>query len=217
MRTWAVGLLVVAVSILRLFVNSPAPAEEKPPVHAAAPPEKQPAPKIRFSDKAVVKDVVYGLEEQDNELYLTSQPLNGEERQIERGKLKFAVPPGAIISELSLDRMDGKNLMAVVKVSQGQRHDFYCLTFIGVWGGHIREKYAFYKAKFHTTGEDLKILAIGGKQFEGSAFVVLGDITHDESKDKEFVTVTKGVFYFSGCPWPPSDGALSPFRAESEH
>jgi hypothetical protein len=31
----------------------------------------------------------------------------------------------------------------------------------------------------------------------------------------DFATVTEGVLYSTPCPWPPSGGDLSPFRAKS--
>ena len=48
--------------------------------------------------------------------------------------------------------------------------------------------------------------------------IVLGDIEHAAEFDndaQDFVSVASGVFYFSGCPWPPADGQLFPFRLES--
>ncbi len=167
----------------------------------------------RSSDKAVVKDVVYGLEEERNHLYLTSQPLDGVDRQRERGELKFTVPQGAHVADLSLAKLNGKNLMAVIKVARGDEYDFHCLTFIAPPGGHARGRYGFHQAKFFTTRDDLKILAVGGRHFAGSVFIVLGDSVPDEKDASE--TITEGVFYFSGCPWPPSDGQLSPFHVES--
>jgi hypothetical protein len=186
-----------------------APAQNQEP---AGPTEKV-ANKATSSEKAVVKDIVYGLEEDENRLYLTSQPLDGVDRQLKRVELKFAVPKNGRIVELSLAKLNGKNLMAVVKVARDNEFDFHCLTFIGPWGasweGHIRDRFGYHEAKFFTIRDDLKILAVGGKQFQGSVFIVLGDTGLD---DKGEAWVTEGAFYFSNCPWPPSDGVLTPFR-----
>jgi hypothetical protein len=53
--------------------------------------------------------------------------------------------------------------------------------------------------------------------FPGTVFIALGKMTptHRREEVASFSTVTEGAFYFSVCPWPPSDGQLSPFRAES--
>ncbi|MCY2967109.1 MAG: hypothetical protein NT069_26310, partial [Planctomycetota bacterium] len=149
-------------------------------------------------------------------LYLTSQPLEGADRQLKRDELKFAIPKDRKVVELSLAKLDGKNLVAVVKIALGGEYDFHCLTFIGPWGGgHVRDRHKFFEAKFYSTQDDLKILAIGGKHFAGSPFIVLGDIGDIDLDDDALSIVTEGVFYFSQCPWPPSDGALSQFRVRS--
>ena len=98
--------------------------------------------------------------------------------------------------------------MAVIKVKRGEDYDFHCLIFIGPGERkHIRDHFGFHQAKFLTTRDDLKILAVGGRHYQGSVFIVLGEIDSDVDR-----AVTEGVFYFSPCPWPPSDGVLTPFR-----
>jgi hypothetical protein len=170
---------------------------------------------IRAPDKAVVKDVVYSLEAEENRLFLTSRPIDGADRQLKRVEVKFTVPEGAEIVELALAKMDGKNLMAVVKTRRAGEFDFYCLTFIGPWGGgHVRDQNGgCHKAKFFTTRDnDIGVLAVSGKG--GRAFVVLGKMGMDDEDQFALDSwITEGVFYFSGCPWPPTDGNLSPFRA----
>jgi hypothetical protein len=172
---------------------------------------------IRAPDKAVVKDVVYSLEAEENRLFLASQPLDGADRQLKRVEVKFAVPEGAEIVELALAKMDGKNLMAVVKARRAEKIDFYCLTFIGPWGGgHVRDQNGgCHQAKFFTTRDsDVGVLAVSGRR--GHVFIVLGKMGLDDDERAAFDSwITEGVFYFSGCPWPPSDGSLSPFRAKS--
>ena len=199
----------VAISVFALSLLA---GEKESPENQPAQNE-EPARKTQSSDKAVVKDVVYGLEEQDEHLFLTSQPLDGVDRQLKRVEVKFPIPQGARITELSLAKLDGKNLMAVVKVARGDEYDFHCLTFIAPSGGHVRERHGLFRAKFFTTQADLKILAVGGRHFGGSVFIVLGDIAPDNQD--VFESVTEGVFYFTNCPWPPSDGQLSPFRIVS--
>jgi hypothetical protein len=181
------------------------PSQVQPPASES----EKPKAKIRSSDKAVVKDVVYGLVEEGGKLFLTSQPLDGVERQVKRGALDFTLPEHDQVVELALAKLDGKNLMAVVKVRHGDEFDFHCLTFIGPGDdGHIRDRFAFHKARFFTTGKDFKILAIGGKHFGGSVFIVLGDTGLGDGDD----WTTEGAFYFDGCPWPPNGGVLTPFR-----
>jgi hypothetical protein len=217
MRSSRAALLAGAVLSVWVFLGPLSAVEPLSTVEDAQKPQEpadptgQPVRTVLSSDKTVVKDVVYGLEEERSRLYLTSQPLDGANRQPKRVELKFTVPEDGRIVELSLTKMGVKNLMAVVKVRRGDKFDFYCLTFIGPWdGGHVRDKFAFYQAKFFTTRDDLKILSIGGKHFAGSAFVVLGDMGLGGQDGQTWMT--EGVFYFSGCPWPPSDGALSHFR-----
>ncbi|HEV3339364.1 MAG TPA: hypothetical protein VG125_03375 [Pirellulales bacterium] len=109
--------------------------------------------------------------------------------------------------ELSLAVMGEKNLMAVVKLRRDHEYDFYCLTFIGrPKNDAASTDFKFFQAKFHSTPHNFKILGISGKHAEGSALVVLGKIP-DPS------VPTTGLIYFSGCPWPPSDGLLLPFQA----
>ncbi len=210
------AVVVVCAMVALCVCRNPLPAfDERPAVQQPAsqiekPQTEKQANTVRSSDKAVVRDVVYGLEEEENRLYLTSQPLDGNDRQLKRVQIEFAVPKDSQIVELSLAKLDGKNLMAVLKVQRGEEFDFHCLTFIGPWnGGHVRDRFGFHKAKFFTTHDDLKILAVGGKHFAGSVFIVLGEMGLDNDGEK---WVTQGSFYFSGCPWPPSDGILTNFR-----
>lgn len=167
---------------------------------------------VQSSDKTVVNEIVYGLEEESGKLYLTSQPVEGADRELQRLQLQFEVPQDSKVTELCLENLGGKNLVAVVKLNRGADREFHCLTFISGSDGHVREKFSFYQAKFFTTEDDLKVLALGGKHFHGSVFIVLGKM---KPKRGELSTITEGVFYFSLCPWPPSQGELSPFRAES--
>jgi hypothetical protein len=103
--------------------------------------------------------------------------------------------------------------MTVVKVQRDNAYEFHCLTFIAPSGGHVRDKFAFFEAKFHTTEKDLVILATGGRNFSGSVVILLGDI--GPAGDNSFDSVAEGLLYFSGCPWPPSDGVEFPFRIKS--
>lgn len=208
-------LLICAVLTVWGCSHSLTAADDELPGPPAVEKSEKPTRKSLTSEKAVVKDIVYGLEESESRLHLTSQPLDGADRQIQRTELEFDLPENAQIVELSLARLDGKNLMAVVKVRHGKEYDFHCLTFIAASGGHVREEHAFHKALFFTTQENLKILAVGGQHFEGSVFIVLGDVKNDVDREGGLVTVTSGAFYFSVCPWPPSDGVLTPFRTES--
>lgn len=179
---------------------------------AAADQTEKPARKMQAPAKAVVRDVVYGLEEDGRRLFLTTQPLDGADRELKRVELKFEIPKDGRVEELALAKLDGKNLMAVVKVHVGETYEFHCLTFIGPWGGgHVREKFAYYEAKFHSTRDELEILATDGKR--GAVFIVLGTRIWEGAEDVG--SVTEGVFYFTGCPWPPSDGEVSRFRAVS--
>jgi hypothetical protein len=168
--------------------------------------------RIRSSDKAVVQDVVYGLEEEESRLYLTSQALDAADQKAKRIELEFTVPEGGRVIEMSLTRFSSKNLMAVLKIAQGKEFDFHCLGFIASSDGHVRDGFRLLKQKFFTTQEDLKILATDGRHYSASLFIVLGDMEYDPSKE---VMVSTGTFFFSGCPWTPGDGQLLPFRVES--
>src|SRR5262249_32462561 len=44
--------------------------------------------------------------------------------------------------------------------------------------------------------------------------LVLGEMDFNDKDDDAWIT--EGVFYFSGCPWPPSGGQLSPFRVKDD-
>src|SRR5579864_9030358 len=67
---------------------------------------EKPTNKSASVEKAVVNDIVYGLEVDENRLYLTSQPLDGVDRQLKRVELKFAVPKDGRIVELSLAKLN---------------------------------------------------------------------------------------------------------------
>lgn len=209
------SILIAVIGIVCMFPTSVAPTvaggDTGPETEIEKPPQTVER-KLAVSDKAVVKDVVYWLEEGIH-LTLASQPMNGDDRTVERRALRFKIPRGSQIGELSLEKLNGKNLMAVVKVVRGEEYDFHCLTFIAAPGGHVRDSYKFHEAKFHTTRDNLKILAAGGRHFAGSVFIVLGDV--DVSRKTEFGVTAKGILYQSVCPWPPSGGALFPFEAES--
>ena len=213
MRLSRAPILICAVLALWICCISLAANDETAGNQQSAGQTEKPAKKTASVEKAVVKEIVYGLEEDENRLYLTSQPLDGVDRQLKRVELKFALPKNGRIVELSLAKLNGKNLMAVVKVGRDNEFEFHCLTFIGPWGmgweGHIRDRFGYHQAKFFTTRDDLKILAVGGKHFQGSVFIVLGEMGLNDKGDS---WVTEGAFYFSGCPWPPSDGTLTPFR-----
>jgi hypothetical protein len=157
---------------------------------------------------------VYWLEEENDRLYLFSQPLDGVDRKLERGQLHFTIPDGGRVAELSLARLGVKNLMAVIKIARGGEFDFHCLTFIAPPGGHVRGRYGCHQAKFFTTASSLNILAVGGKHPAGSVFIVLGEMGFNDKDDDAWIT--EGIFYFSGCPWPPSGGQLSPFRVKDD-
>jgi len=210
MRLFSATFLICAALFLSVCRNSLSAGDDPSKTQQPAGQTEKPTSTTSSVEKAVVKEIVYGLEEDENRLYLTSQPLDGADRQLKRVELKFAVAKNGRIVELSLAKLNGKNLMAVIKVKRDDEYDFHCLTFIGPWGGgHIRDRFGFHEAKFFTTRDDLKILAVGGKHFGGSVFIVLGNMGPGE---KDETWVTEGTFYFSGCPWPPSDGVLSHFR-----
>jgi len=175
--------------------------------------EDRPVARMQRSDMAVIKDVVYGLEVEAGRFYLTSQPLGGADREKQRKELNVTVPADAQVKELSLAKLGDKNLMAVVKFLRGDDYEFHCLTSSAPWGGHVKDDVRFSEAKFHSTKEDLNILAIGGRHFGGSVVVVLGDI--GPADDDSFDSVAEGMLYLSVCPWPPSDGTQFPFRIKS--
>lgn len=165
------------------------------------------SPRGVSSEQVVLNDVVYSLEADGNQLFLTSKRLESAERRIQRAPLKFSPDGDSRTVELSLAVMGKKNLMAVVKTRRNQEHDFYCLTWIGPPSTEpATGKFAFYSSKFYSTQRNFKILAISGKHATGTALVVLGDIPLPDAE-------SDGVIYFSGCPWPPNDGLLQSFRA----
>src|SRR5262249_27875593 len=158
---------------------------QQPPYAKAGHPTKS-------SDKVVVKEIVYWLEVVDEHLFLSSQPLEGVDRKLERGQLQFAVPEGGRVVELSIAQLGGKNLMAVVKIARGGEFDFHCLTFIAPPGGDVRGRYGCHQAKFFTTANSLNILAVGGQHHAGSVFIVLGEMGFNDKDDD--VWITEGVF-----------------------
>jgi hypothetical protein len=207
-----VGIPLLLSAFYVGVLRNPLWAEDGPSADSqlAKEPENPPR-KIRSSDKAVVKDVVYGLEEQENRLTLTSQPLNGADRELKRVPVKFLTATNEQVVDLSLAKLGNKNLMAVVKSRRGDEYRYYCLTFIGPGGeSHVRDRFGYHCVEFLTTPDNLQILAMNGSGFSGSVFITLGTMDWDENGRM----VTAGTFFFSGCPWPPI-GELSPFRAKS--
>src|SRR5579872_6272279 len=128
MRISNATLLVCTVLVLSLFHNLLLAVDDPPPLPQ---PGLQATGQIRSFDKAVVGNVVYGLEEEEGRLCLTSQPLDGADRELKKTELKFAVPKDDQVVELSLAKMGEKNLVAVVKLRRGDEYEFHCLTFIG--------------------------------------------------------------------------------------
>lgn len=215
MRPFQFVAFTCAVLPLWTLNGRPVAADDSPKNQPVAAPADEATKITRAPDKAVVKDVIYSLEAEENRLFLTSQPLDGADRQLKRVVVKFTVPEGAEVVELALAKMDGKNLMAVVKTKRANENEFYCLTFIGPWGGgHVRDQNGdCHKAKFFTTRDDeVAILAVSGKR--GAVFIVLGKMGPDDDEPNGELWITEGAFYFTGCPWPPSDGVLSRFRAK---
>ncbi len=201
-----------AVVTFSVCIDARLLGDNQPPREHVEESRKNPVGMVQKSDKAVVKDVVYGLELEKNRLHLTSQPLDGADRKAARKELEFTVPEGGRVVEMSLARQSGKNLMVVLKIARGGEFDFHCLGVIAPPGGHVRDEFRVLQVKFFTTKDNLKILAANGTHFSNSVFIVLGNIEYD--LDKELM-VTAGTFYFSGCPWTPGDGQSSPFRVES--
>jgi len=74
-----------------------------------------------------------------------------------------------------------------------------------------RDEFEFYKAKFYTTHDDLKIIAVGGKHVRNVVFIVLGETAFNANLELKF----EGILYYCSCPWPPSDGQLSRFSTKS--
>lgn len=160
------------------------------------------------SEQAVLRGTVYALEVDDNRLFLTSRDLEAGSRQVKREELQFAASHSNRPVELSLGVMGKKNLMAVVKVRRNDGYDFHCLTFIFRSSTEAAEReFTFFQSKFYASKQNLKILGISGRHAEGSALVVLGEVPSSKP-------ATDGVIYFSGCPWPPSDGTLLHYRAQ---
>src|SRR5262249_19261712 len=157
-----------------MLLASPGTGDDTAPGKKAADQDGKNGRLNQSSDKVVVKEIVYCLEEENHQLYLSSQPLDGADRKVERGPLAFTISDGARIAELSLAKLGAKNLMAVVKIARGNEFDFYCLTFIAPPGGHVRGHYGCHQARFFTTRDPLSILAVGGKHYGGSVFIVLG-------------------------------------------
>lgn len=156
------------------------------------------------SEQTVVRKVVYGLESEGNGLYLTSQRLDGPDWSAKRTKLEFQPKTGKIIA-VSLRRMSEKNLVAAVKIRDGNLFHFHCLTLIGPsGGGHVRDRHSFYESKLLSTRINYQIVALDGSA--GTASVILGQRRNPESG-----MISDGVMFFSGCPWPP-DGELGIFE-----
>jgi hypothetical protein len=205
------GIFLVCTALIFWASRGSVLAVDDPtPDQSAGNQAEKPTRMTRSSGKTVVNDVVYGLEEERNRLYLTSQPLDGADRKVRRIELDFTIPEGGRVVEMSLARHSVRNLMAVLKIARGGEFDFHCLGLIAQRGEHVRDGFRFLQERFFTTKDDLKILAAEGTHFLGSVFIVLAEMDLNQE-----VMVTTGTFYFSGCPWTPGDGRLSPFRAES--
>ncbi|MGH7134324.1 MAG: hypothetical protein ACREHD_01205 [Pirellulales bacterium] len=190
--------VVTAMLVVCAWSRS-SPAADDAPRGAAAP---------LVSEKAVLRETIYSLEADGNRLFLASRDLEGENRKVVREALELAVGDDDRPVELSLAVMGEKNLMAVVKVRHGDEYDFYCLTFIFRWSNDTQsDRFKFFQSKFYTSQRNFKILGISGRHAEGSALVVLGEIPGGKP-------AADGVIYFSGCPWPPSDGNLLHYRAQ---
>ncbi len=66
----------------------------------------------------------------------------------------------------------------------------------------MRDQRRFFQEKFFSTRDDFKILAVGGKHFEGSVLIVLEDMRYEFTQNDDPVAITTGALYFTGCPWP---------------
>ena len=205
MRLLISAPLICTVLALGVYSNSLLAVDDAPPARQ----DGVLARKLRSSDKAVVRNVVYGLEEEDNRLHLTSQALDGADRELKRNAVDFAVPKGGAVVALSLAKMGERHLAAVVKVRLGDDYDFHCLTFIfRSGGGQAHDKHVVYREKFFSTRDDLRILAVSGNG--NTVFAVLGEFDWDDAPALK----SEGVFYYTSCPWPPM-GAVAPYRAPS--
>ena len=71
-RSSAAIYLVSAVLVFWVFRDSLLAVDDQPENKQPADPDEKPARKVQSSDKAVVRDIVYGLEEEENRLFLTS-------------------------------------------------------------------------------------------------------------------------------------------------
>jgi hypothetical protein len=210
MRVSIVTTVICTVLLLGMYGKSLLAVNDAPPAQQG----DTPARRIRSSDKAVVRNVVYGLEEEESHLHLTSKPLDGGDRELKRTELKFAVPNDGQVVEMSLAKMGGRHLVAVVKVRRGDEYDFHCLTFISPsLEEHVRDKHRFYQEKFLSTRDDLRILALTGTGH--TAFAVLGEFDWDEyGTDDVPALKSEGVFYFTSCPWPPM-GQIAPYLTKA--
>lgn len=208
MRLLITAFLICTVLAVGVYRESLLAFDDVPPARQ----DDTPARKICSSDKAVVRNVVYGLQEEENRLYLTSQALDGTDRELKRTAVDFDVPKGGQVVELSLAKMGERHLAAVVKVQLAANYDYHCLTFISrSGGGQVQNKHVVYREKFFSTHDDLRILAVSGKG--STVFAVLGELDWDYTSDDMPLT-SKGVFYYVTCPWPPM-GQVSPFQAKS--
>jgi hypothetical protein len=203
---WLTGVLISVA--LGVGIRSRADDAPKEP---AAKGDEQPQRlhTSRLSDYAVVNDVVYHLEVVEDRLVLTSQPLNGENREPKQVTLKFPAPSNGKFIALTLDRLDGKNLMAVVQTKTADEFEYSCITLIAPTGGQVRDGYAYHCVAFHKCREKLRILATNGREYNGSVVIVLGDMDIDERG-----IVAEGQLFFSGCPWPPY-GSIARFKTSA--
>ena len=84
MRPFQAAALACAVLLFATLCGCLVAGDDAPENQPGAVQVEEATNTIRAPDKAVVKDVVYSLEAEENRLFLTSQPLDGADRQLKR-------------------------------------------------------------------------------------------------------------------------------------
>jgi hypothetical protein len=153
------------------------------------------------------RDHSFWLTVRDGALVLATQSANKE--PVSHRRLSFNIPKDGRVTEMRLEPwVSNRGLCAVVEVSVGNEYQYLRVTLAIRPAG-----YSSASALFHTSTEDLSILAVNGTFRGDSVLALLGVI---EIKDGIARVVSRGVVSLDDCPTPPTRGSISKFKAETE-
>ena len=163
------------------------------------------------SDAVVLGDAIHRLEWADGKLYLLTQTISANDREVHRIETKFQPRAGLTVSQLAVTNYRDIGMIGAIKSTGAGTSEF---TEFASWRDRVTKELgkrtSFFT--FLTTEKRYEILAVSSRRSQG-VFVVLGN--ESELKGKDLVFQTEGFIYFDGCPWPCLGGALSPFKGKS--